>query len=353
MAINVDTVYKTVLLILNNEQRGYMTPDEFNKTATQVQRKIFERYFEDLNQQVRIQQSDMEYSDRIAITDEKIAEFKTEKEISWTSNKFTLPTDLYRLGSITYEKATTFGSSRSLPVEMQRVGRAEIYNIRKSPLTAPTVKNPIYIYENNTITFYPELATTPGVNPDFLDKIKVQYLKKPSDVRWGYQIGGLGQYIFTDFDFVKGALNLGEIQISQVQESDPFTPDGGTFIRTNDEGVGTDGSGAIFRYGIDQVDNVVQVTSIEVIEPGSGYKAGDNLTFTIPGQTTNFFTLTLDASNLTSSTTQGKTDFELHNSEQTEVILNILSYSGIIIRDPSIVQIASQKIQQEEVNEKS
>ena len=43
MAISVDTVYKTVLLILNNEQRGYMTPDEFNKTATQVQRKIFER----------------------------------------------------------------------------------------------------------------------------------------------------------------------------------------------------------------------------------------------------------------------------------------------------------------------
>jgi len=30
MAINVDNVYKTVLLILNQEQRGYITPDEFN-----------------------------------------------------------------------------------------------------------------------------------------------------------------------------------------------------------------------------------------------------------------------------------------------------------------------------------
>ena len=37
MAISVDTVYKTVLLILNKEQRGYMTPDEFNKIGTQVQ----------------------------------------------------------------------------------------------------------------------------------------------------------------------------------------------------------------------------------------------------------------------------------------------------------------------------
>ena len=37
MAVNIDTVYKTVLLILNKENRGYMTPDEFNRTATQVQ----------------------------------------------------------------------------------------------------------------------------------------------------------------------------------------------------------------------------------------------------------------------------------------------------------------------------
>ena len=33
MAINVNTVYQTVLLILNKEQRGYMTPLEFNKTG--------------------------------------------------------------------------------------------------------------------------------------------------------------------------------------------------------------------------------------------------------------------------------------------------------------------------------
>jgi len=45
MAINVNTVYKTVLLILNQQQRGYMTPDEFNKVADQAQLNIFESYF--------------------------------------------------------------------------------------------------------------------------------------------------------------------------------------------------------------------------------------------------------------------------------------------------------------------
>ena len=46
------------------------------------------------------------------------------------------------------------------------------------------------------------------------------------------------------------------------------------------------------------------------------------------------------------------TDFEISDTQQTEVILEILKYSGIIIRDPSIIQMASQELQQEEVNTK-
>ena len=46
-------------------------------------------------------------------------------------------------------------------------------------------------------------------------------------------------------------------------------------------------------------------------------------------------------------------NFELHNSEQTEVVLKVLLYQGVVIRDPQIVQVAASKVQQEEVNEKS
>ena len=63
--INVNTVYQTVLLILNKEQRGYLTPEEFNKIGSQVQREIFERYFDDLNQQLRAPQPDVDYADRV------------------------------------------------------------------------------------------------------------------------------------------------------------------------------------------------------------------------------------------------------------------------------------------------
>ena len=46
-------------------------------------------------------------------------------------------------------------------------------------------------------------------------------------------------------------------------------------------------------------------------------------------------------------------NFELLPSEQVEVILRILQYSGIIIRDPQIVQAAASEIQQNEINQKS
>ena len=90
MAINVNTVYQTVLMILNKEQRGYMTPTEFNRVATQIQLEIFHTYFDDLNQQLRIPQADTDYADRQENIDEKIAIFKTIGAVSYTH--LTLPT---------------------------------------------------------------------------------------------------------------------------------------------------------------------------------------------------------------------------------------------------------------------
>jgi hypothetical protein len=49
----------------------------------------------------------------------------------------------------------------------------------------------------------------------------------------------------------------------------------------------------------------------------------------------------------------GSQQFELNASEQVEVITRILFYSGIIIRDPQIIQVAAQEIQQNEINQKS
>lgn len=334
MAINVDTVYKTVLLILNSEQRGYMTPDEFNRIGSQVQRQIFEAYFEDLNQQLRVPQSDMEYSDRVAITDEKIAEFKIESNATHTTGGiFTLPSDLYRLGSLTFEDTGKF------PVEIQRVGRADFYNIRKSPLTAPTKTHPIYLYEDNKVLVYPT---------DIASKVKAQYVKKPTDVRWGYVLGALNQYVFTDYVYDPTSINIGD----QLNITSNYTS--GATNGTYPQAAYTGGSGTNAQFNVTISGGVA--SGVEVASQGTGYVAGDTITFTnstFGSPVGGPFQVQISQNNLFAQSQQGYKDFDLHNSERTEVILRILLYAGVVIRDPQIIQVAAQKVQQEEVNEKS
>lgn len=247
MAVNVDTVYKTVLSILNKEQRGYMTPDEFNKVATQVQLEIFESYFEDLNQQLRIQQSDTEYADRQKNLDNKISIFKTFDNCTYTSNTyFAVPTNLHKIGTVIYKDE----------IEVERVQKNDLLYINLSPLTKPTSNFPIYTYENSTAgtdglnTSNPKIYVYPKT---ITSDISVSYIRRPNNVVWSYS--GIGGVAWTSGPYIYNPVN-------SVQ-------------------------------------------------------------------------------------------FELDASEQIEIIIRILTYAGVIIRDTDIITAASQKIQANEVNSKN
>ena len=264
--IKVDEVYKTVLLILNKEQRGYMTPNEFNKIGNQVQMEIFERYFDDLAQQARVPQgtynitmdgvTDLDYTDRLMMTDEKLGVFKTAaslpEQTASTANypfpcvKYDIPTDLCHLGGL---NIIGYPASNGI-IEAQRVTRSEVVQLHRSKLTKPSfskypasLQNPVYIYENPHIYFFPQV-----VKESNFDDIVVDYIKRPEDISWAYTVLNNGAFAFDE----PNAVNFG-----------------------------------------------------------------------------------------------------LHHSEITEVVLNILTYAGLVIRDPQVVQAASAKVQQQEANEKS
>ena len=230
MAISVDTVYKTVLLILNKEQRGYMTPDEFNKTATQVQLETFENYFESLNQQLRVPDNDSEYADRVKNIDEKIAIFKRYATAPYETDHFTLPSDLYRLGTVVYKDE----------IEAQLIQRNDLLYVNQSPLTKPTEQYPLYLYEDNKLYLKPN---------DIISNISVSYVKKPADVIWNFEIPS-GQNYYQ-------------------------------YIAT------------------------------------------------------------------------GSQNFELDVSEQPEVIIKILLYAGVVVKDYNLVNLTSQQVQAEQINQKS
>ena len=61
MAVGINKVYNKVLAIANKEQRGYIVPQEFNLFADLAQMEIFEQYFYDKNQFMRVHGNDGEY----------------------------------------------------------------------------------------------------------------------------------------------------------------------------------------------------------------------------------------------------------------------------------------------------
>jgi len=191
MAVSIDTVYQRVLAILNKENRGYVTPQEFNLFANQAQLEVFEQYFFDLNQYNRLPKNDSEYSDLPKLINEKLSKFKQSASISYMTDHFHLPTDFHKLGTVIYNNTT--------PVE--QIDKKNLLEYQLSKLTAPTTNNPVYIQSRANaqshwaIQVYPTTITS---------NISITYVRKPNSVAWTSQtVAGNALYnasASTDFE---------------------------------------------------------------------------------------------------------------------------------------------------------
>lgn len=221
MAINVNKVYRVVLSILNKEQRGYLTPDQFNRIARQSQLDIYEKTFYDYNRAMRKQivGDFREYSDIASNIKEKIDIFSKEATVSCSTGVGSEPSDLYRLISV---------SSTDRTKEFEEVRKEEIPYLKSSKLNQPTSTYPVYYSEGSSIKILPAESIS----------ILVDYLTLPSDPKWAFTGGGSNAY-------------------------------------------------------------------------------------------------TYDSAN--------SVDFQIHQSDETDLVTKILAYSGVIIKDPTVIQIAAQK----------
>ena len=168
MSVNVNTVYQRVLALTNKEQRGYITPQEFNTMANQAQLDIFEQYFYDLNQFARMPGNSTEYSDMLDILEEKVSLF--EKVDQTVAGGVTLPSDVYRLGSVLYDG-----------IEAENITQKDWLYIKKSPLSQPSKDFPIYVRdsETNAIKVYASSFTA-----EETASVKCNYIKTPDPVVW-------------------------------------------------------------------------------------------------------------------------------------------------------------------------
>jgi len=184
MSVSIDTVYQRVLGILNKEQRGYITPQEFNLFANHAQGDMFEQYFYDINQFGRISGNSTEYSDILNLLNEKINIFETSAQPTYTAGYFNQPVDLYRLGTVIYKNTTTnsFGVASVEPIEAERIQANDFLYINSSPLTKPKNIRPIFIANSSGIKIYGDSEITQP------SEVELQYIKKPAKAQWAYQM---------------------------------------------------------------------------------------------------------------------------------------------------------------------
>jgi len=181
MAVNINNVYQTVLVITNKDNRGYITPNEFNRLAEQAQNEIFSSYFAkqasyELNAFI-----ESDFSDPTTYLAEKINVFYKSVALTLASGEFTYPADLYRVGVISVNNKVA-----------DRASHDEIKYINLSPLTYPVTTQPVYTLGSTGATVYPTTITT-GVTAD--------YLKAPIRPKWGYVLQGtIPYYDDTVFD---------------------------------------------------------------------------------------------------------------------------------------------------------
>jgi len=174
MAVNIDTVYQRVLAIANKEQRGYITPQEFNLLANQAQMEIFEQYFYDKNQFSRQPGNDTTYSDMTDLLEEKIDIFERFRQAVAVTGAGvgTLPA-YYRMGELSYYTGSRF-------VEVEKISQNNLNHYTNSPLTEPKLERPFYIQTGeNAIQIYPTTITDGS-------QVSCNLIVAPATVEWAY-----------------------------------------------------------------------------------------------------------------------------------------------------------------------
>ena len=195
--ISVDTVYQRVLAIANKEQRGYITPQEFNLIANQAQGEIFEDYFTQMNGAKQTPGNESEYSDIVKTLNEKLSFFKTRENLTYLNGFFLYPDDMYKFGTLW----RTNNNLLDLGVEIQEITEDELLDYYQSPLTKPDKSRPLYIRSEENIRVISA--------PQIVAGVTATYIRKPrgvdnggtttQNVNWAYVVtNGQAMYNATD-----------------------------------------------------------------------------------------------------------------------------------------------------------
>lgn len=386
MAVNINTVYKAVLAIANKEQRGYITPQEFNILANQAQMDLFEQYFYDISQFQKRKGNSTEHSDMLHILEEKLAPFRINDEQLVGKNVFldNFTTDITGF-------AATSGSTANGTVTHDLPAAANNYNgglkILQSAngvgITAE-ITNFVTLSANKKYRFKYNISDISITEPDKFEIILLEpgntneFIVEARDVQLG----------FNEFTFIADNTGLYDLQLvnGDTNNSSRFITFSSIELNEVDDTTLGNGSDEVYRMGnihwksssATHPTRVDEITSHEATlynssslgRPTSSnpayVRSGSN-TITIYPTPSSTDTITHDYIKVPATVewaynviqnkpifkSSGSTDFELHRSEEVNLVNRILVLAGLAIEDPGLFQAAGSEeikdIQQEKL----
>lgn len=168
----IDRVRNVVLTLLNKENRGFVSPSEFNRLADLAQKSIFEENFYHYNRLVNmenIMMTNSEYANLASNLQEKIDVFAETSPLEYDENTgfFTIENeDVYRVQNLTYKNRTI------------EIAPKSIINLLQSENYAPPTETyPMYTRFGDKFKVYPESIE---------NLVNCFYIRKPKQPKWTY-----------------------------------------------------------------------------------------------------------------------------------------------------------------------
>ena len=179
MAISVDTVYQRVLALANKEQRGYITPQEFNLLANQAQMSIFESYFYVKNQRERLEGEEYDESESklSKLMDMKLRPFTAKTLLTGGASGYWTYPDAYQIGEI----YTNGLICRKLSAnEFSRL-TGSVRHRGKGVSEPIYTETPVNTTTDIRVSALGEFVYSAG-------QVSCDAITKPADVKWGYVV---------------------------------------------------------------------------------------------------------------------------------------------------------------------
>ena len=170
---SVREVYNALKDLANKEQRGFITPSEFNSFAPIAQQNVFNKLFKDITASEALRRRNIDPArDKSTLKQikEDLGVFSKDSTITKASGVFAKPDDFARLISMKTAGNILLDVTSSVMID-PIYDEEKIDRILLSDLSKPSTSRPVAIVKDNIQVF-----------PTSINRIQVRYYKQPEGI---------------------------------------------------------------------------------------------------------------------------------------------------------------------------